>query len=74
MNIRQKSLMCLNIVTSFQWFNVHVNLLLSRQKIPESSRKTWNSQRGLSGEIAIPRANRTDGTTAMPNIVRHLIK
>jgi len=74
MNIQQKSSMCLNIVTFFQWFNVDVNLLLPQQKIPESCRKTWNSQRGLSGEIAIPRAKRTDGTTAMPNIVRHLIK
>jgi len=74
MNIRQKSLMCLKIVTFLQWFNVHVNLLLPQQKIPESCRKTWNSQRGLSGEIAIPRANRIDGTTAIPNIVRHLIK
>jgi len=30
------------------------------------------SQRGLSGEIAIPNANSTEGTIATPNIVLHL--
>jgi hypothetical protein len=35
--------------------------------------QTWNSQRGLSGETAIPRASKIDGTTEIPNIVLHLI-
>lgn len=34
---------------------------------------TWKSHRGLSGEIAIPKANKTDGIIARPNIVLHLI-
>jgi hypothetical protein len=36
--------------------------------------ETWNSQRGLSGEKAIPIASKMDGITAIPNIVLHLIK
>jgi hypothetical protein len=36
--------------------------------------ETWNSHRGLSGEKAIPTASKMDGTTAIPNIVLHLIK
>ena len=38
------------------------------------AKETWKSHRGLSGENAIPKANRIEGTTATPNIVLHLIK